>query len=170
MIIRTLLLLGLLSVGSQVWAIGIYQQPIDFIAKAFEYPPPEPKALFLRGETKKRVKDILGHRYSKLRIRYWIEGKRSVWILDEIGKERPITAGIIINEQKIERLKVLIFRESRGWEVRHDFFTEQFIDSALNSRFKLDRQIDGITGATLSVRAVTRLAKMALYLHSKIRN
>ncbi|MEN8130307.1 MAG: FMN-binding protein [Pseudomonadota bacterium] len=170
MIIRTLLLLGLLSVGSQVWAIGIYQQPVDFIAKTFANHPPEPKALFLRGETKKQVKDILGHRYSKLRIRYWLDGKRSVWVLDEIGKERPITAGIVVNKQKIERIKVLIFRESRGWEVRHDFFTEQFIDSALNSRFNLDRQIDGITGATLSVRAVTRLARVALYLHSQILN
>ncbi|MCP4949490.1 MAG: FMN-binding protein [Aestuariibacter sp.] len=44
------------------------------------------------------------------------------------------------------------------------------MDSVLNSRFKLDRQIDGITGATLSVRAVTRLARMALYLHSQIKN
>ncbi len=74
----------------------------------------------------------------------------------------------MINGNAIERIKVLIFRESRGWEVRHDFFTQQFIDARLDVQYRLDRNIDGITGATLSVRAITGLARMALYLHSQV--
>jgi hypothetical protein len=61
---------------------------------------------------------------------------------------------------------VLIFRESRGWEVRHDFFTDQFKGVTLNDDRELDLPIDNISGATLSVRALTRLARLALYLHN----
>jgi hypothetical protein len=145
--------------------MGVYQEPADFIDETFSGTSPQPRAIFLSGQTKKTVKEILGHRYSKIRIRYWLNAGRSVWILDEIGKERPITTGIVVKENRIERIKVLVFRETRGWEVRHDFFTEQFTGTTLNSRFDLDQQIDGITGATLSVRAVTNLARLALYLH-----
>ena len=90
------------------------------------------------------------------------------WILEEIGKEKPITTGIVVRNSQIERVKVLIFREVRGWEVRHDFFTEQFVSAQLDSSHNLDRYIDNVTGATLSVRAVTKLARLALYLHEQV--
>jgi hypothetical protein len=103
-----------------------------------------------------------------MRIRYWAEGGRTAWIVEEIGKEKPITTGIVVNDGSIERVKVLIFRESRGWEVRHDFFTKQFHGATLNGHRELDRSIDGISGATMSVSAVTRLARMVLLLDRKV--
>ena len=69
--------------------------------------------------------------------------------------------GIVINANKIEKVNILIFRESRGWEVRHPFY----IDVKLNDKKELDKGIDGISGATLSVRAVNRLAVLSLYFH-----
>jgi len=30
---------------------------------------------------------------------------KTVWILDEIGKEKPITVGIVVDDGKIERVK-----------------------------------------------------------------
>ena len=149
-------------------ARGVYEQPAQFISRSFKGDPPEPNAIYLKGEIKQNVKNILGHRYSKIRIRYWMKQGRSAWILEEIGKEKPITTGIVINGDSIEHVKVLIFRESRGWEVRHVFFTEQFLEAKLNSKGHLDRRIDGITGATLSVRAVTKLARVALFLHNQV--
>jgi Na+-translocating ferredoxin:NAD+ oxidoreductase RnfG subunit len=47
--------------------------------------------------------------------------------------------------------------------VRHPAFTQQFSDAKLENN-KLDRHIDGITGATLSVRAMTAVVTLALYL------
>ena len=93
---------------------------------------------------------------------------RTAWILEEVGKEKPITAGIVINNEKIELVKVLVFRESRGWEVRHDFFTNQFKQIALKPDHQLDKSIDNISGATLSVRAVSKLARIALLLDKKV--
>ena len=71
---------------------------------------------------------------------------------------------VVVRGDAIERLRILIFRESRGWEVRHDFFTAQFTGATLDEDRTLDRPIDGISGATMSVSAVTRLARVVLYL------
>lgn len=145
-----------------------YQTPEDFLHEVFSGDTPQPAVLWLTGTVRDEAKVILGHEPTQLRVRYWRLDQRSVWILDEIGKEKPVTTGIVINSGKIERLRVLIFRESRGWEVRHDFFTDQFKQRGLDADMKLDHPIDGISGATLSVRALTNLARLALYFHQQI--
>ncbi len=81
---------------------------------------------------------------------------------------KPITTGLAVDDGAIERIRVLVYRESRGWEVRYDFFTAQFIGARLDGDARLDRRIDGISGATLSVRALTNLARLALYLHHAV--
>ncbi len=151
-----------------VYADSVYLQPEEFISQSFAGEPPSPSVMYLKGSLRTQIKSILGHNYSKIRIRYWMKGERSVWILEEIGKERPITTGIVVNGEGIERVKILIFRESRGWEVRHDFFTDQYTQAGLGSDHELDTQIDNITGATLSVRAVNKLTRMALLLHQHV--
>lgn len=151
---------------------GVYQAPDEFINQVFESNPPKAKVLWLDEDLKKQMADILSHNYKGLRIRYWQQDnatvKKSVWILNEIGKEKPITTGIVINNGKIELIKVLVFRESRGWEVRHDFFTDQFKLAKLKDTGQLDKDIDNISGATLSVRAVSKLVRIALLLDQKI--
>lgn len=147
-----------------------YLSPDDFVASSFPQMPTA-KMLWLTPEHKTRLRAIFGHEFTGLRVRYWREGARTAWILDEIGKEQPITIGVTIADGKIEQVRILAFRESRGWEVRHGFFTDQFKGAHLTdssqapSDHSLDRNIDGITGATLSVRAVTRVARAALVLH-----
>lgn len=163
----TLLIISLLS-STHIIAGGVYQQPDEFIDQAFDNNPPKAKVLWLNKDLKNQMAEILSHSYKGLRIRYWQQDKKSAWILEEIGKEKPITTGFIVNQGRIERVKVLIFRESRGWEVRHDFFTNQFIQAKLNTERQLDKNIDNVSGATLSVRAVSKLARIALLLDQKI--
>jgi hypothetical protein len=147
----------------------VYQEAGAFVADAFTGKPPEPKTLWLDTAMQAEIVKILGHRYSAMRVRYWGEARRSAWILEEIGKEEPITVGIVINQNRIELVKVLAFRESRGGEVRHPFFTDQFKGAGLQDDRQLDRSVDGISGATLSVRALTKLSRLALYLDGKVR-
>ena len=179
--LTTLFLTLTLFVNATAIAGGVYQEPDDFIKQVFDNNPPKPDVLWLDKELKKQIIEILDHKYKGLRVRYWAHAdetaqtnNRTAWILEEIGKEKPITAGIVINNGKIELVKVLVFRESRGWEVRHDFFTNQFKQAALKPNHRLDRSIDNISGATLSVRAVSKLARIALLLdatiHSKLAN
>lgn len=141
-----------------------YQEPAAFIQEVFGDDTPRPALLWLTDDIRKDVESILGHSLNLLRLRYWRTGSRSAWILDELGKERPITAGIAVDHGRIERIRVLVYRESRGSEVRHSFFTDQFAGATLRADSTLDRPIDGISGATLSVRALTKLARIALYL------
>ncbi|HEB85500.1 MAG TPA: FMN-binding protein [Gammaproteobacteria bacterium] len=145
-------------------ARGVYQKQADFLSQTFTGNVPKPGLIWLTGKIRKAATQILQHKPSRLRVRYWARGMRSAWVLEEIGKEQPITLGIVINKGRIERLRVLAFRESRGDEVRHDFFTRQFSQAALKPDLQLSTSIDGISGATLSVRALQKLARLALYL------
>lgn len=158
----TLLFSGICLAG------GVYQTQEKFLEEAFAKDVPKPQVIWPDDTLKKSITDILGHTYKSLRIRYWKRDNRTAWVLEEIGKEKPITTGIVINNHKIERVSILIFRESRGWEVRHKFFTEQFDNTTLKQDRELDKNIDNISGATLSVRAVTKLARLALLLDQHV--
>ena len=103
-----------------------------------------------------------------MRIKYWREGGRTAWILEEIGKYEPITAGFIVDSGKLAEIRILIYRESHGWEVRYPFFTDQFRGLELNENRRLTGPIDGISGATLSVSSITRLAALALFLDARV--
>jgi len=151
-----------------VSAKGVYLEPEAFLSGIFDQATPEASRLLIKEELKKDIKQILGHRYKTFRIPYWQKDGRTVWILEEIGKELPITAGFVVADGKIEQFKVLIFRESRGWEVRNDFFTQQFYGAHLLPKQKLSHHIDNITGATMSVDAMKKLSRMALYLHQHV--
>lgn len=160
-----LILILMFLCAMPAFGVSVYQEPADFIDQAFDGRPPEPEKLWLTGELKTAIRDIMGHDMGVLRLRYWKKDDRTAWILEEIGKERPITTGFVVEGESIKQVKVLIFRESRGWEVRYPFFTDQFKNARLDEDNDLDRSIDGISGATLSVDAITRLARVALLLH-----
>ena len=160
-------LLSLLSMSPSAWAGGTYQTPEDFLHEVFAGAVPAPAVLWLTGEVRTTAAEILDHQPGQLRVRYWQQGPRTAWILDEIGKDQPITTGLVVNAGRLERVRVLIFRESRGWEVKYPFFTDQFNRVGLTDGLKLDGRIDGVSGATLSVRALTNLARLALFLHEQ---
>lgn len=48
------------------------------------------------------------------------------------------------------------------------FSRQQFVGITLQNNLSLSREVDGNTGATLSVDAVSRVAAMALLLHQHI--
>jgi hypothetical protein len=168
------MILGILIIfsASAADAGGAYLEPDAFINQVFDNAPPKPQVLWLNKELKAEIVDILDHKYNGLRVRYWQQEldnkRRTAWILDEIGKEKPITVGLVVHDHKIELVKVLVFRESRGWEVRYDFFTKQFEKAALKDDNRLDKHIDNISGATLSVHALTKLARIALLLDRQL--
>jgi len=126
----------------------------------------QPKVLWINGELRKKAEDILGHSFSSLRVRYWGKGDKTLWVLDEIGKEMPITIGMVVDGGKISEVRILEYRETRGGEVQYPFFTSQFKGLTLDdSGNRLNNHIDGITGATLSVAAVRKIAILALVFH-----
>jgi len=140
----------------------VYQEPAAFITEVFGSLP-APKVLWLTKDLQVQAAAILGHPPAQLRQRYWSEGAKSVWILEETGKEELITAGFVVVAGRIDHVRVLVYRESRGQEVRQASFLKQFRDAKLANGNRLDRDIDGIVGATLSVGAMERMSRLALF-------
>ncbi len=146
----------------------VYQTPESFVGEALGNVAPAPQTLWLNGDLQARIRQVLGHPYKSFRVKYWRDEAKTVWVLDEIGKDEDITIGFLVNDAAIERTAVLAFRESRGWEIKFPSFTRQFAGVRLDGEDGLDRTIDGITGATLSVDAYRRLAHLALVLHRAV--
>ncbi|WIO75107.1 FMN-binding protein [Porticoccaceae bacterium LTM1] len=141
------------------------------MVQSFGEQPPKPTMLWLNGEQREQASKILDRRFGGFRVRYWQQDDRTAWVMDEIGKELPITIGIVVADTGIEKVEILEYRESRGGEVKYPFFTSQFSGARLDeekSSQKLDTDIDGISGATLSVRAVKKVATLALFFHHQI--
>ncbi|GAB3106088.1 hypothetical protein GCM10027217_31150 [Pseudomaricurvus hydrocarbonicus] len=123
--------------------------------------------LWINKNQRHQIEAILGRSFKSLRVRYLGGGSKTLWVFEEIGKELPITVGVVVDNGKITQVEVMEYRESRGGEVRYPFFTQQFQGLGLASaeQAKLDGSIDGITGATLSVRALKKIATLALFCH-----
>jgi len=161
-----ILVIALALVACAHGAERVYMKPSDFIKSSFGGKIPDTSVLNLSGSVKSRAKKIMAHSYGESRVRYWKRGNRSVWILEEIGKTQPITTGLLVENGRIKSVEILIYRESHGWEVSKPFFTKQFSNASLKSGDQLSTGISNVAGATLSVRAVTKLARLALYFDS----
>lgn len=146
---------------------GRYLEVDEFLRAAFPADEAKPSTLWVDDALRAQIESLLGHPFDALRVRYWEHAGRTAWIFDEIGKEEPITIGIAVADGAVEMVRVLEFREPRGWEVRHPFFTDQFSGARAKKDRRLDRSIDGITGATLSVAAVTRAVRLALFMSER---
>ncbi|MBH1961702.1 MAG: FMN-binding protein [Rhodocyclales bacterium] len=137
-----------------------------FVDEAFSSPT-KADFLWITAALQPTIRQILDHDLRVARLPYWRQGKRTAWVLNEVGKEMPITIGVVVDDGRIERVRVLAYRESRGWEVQSANFLRQFVGARLGEQQRLDRSIDGIAGATLSVRAMTRVSRLALWLHQE---
>jgi len=162
-----------LVASNEAHSKGIYQTVPDFLAENFQPSTPKAGSLWLTPELKKPASAILDRKVRGIRVRYWKDENKTAWIVEEIGKELPITIGIVVKgrgqDSYIDQVKILAFRESRGWEVRYPAFTAQYYNVKITApNYKLDQHIDGITGATLSVRAVTKAARLALFYHLQV--
>lgn len=85
--------------------------------------------------------------------------------LNVIGKELPITFMVACDpEGRIIGVRVLVYRESEGSEIRHRRFMRQFIGKTVKDPLRINREIDAITGATLSSRSAAYAVQKMLAL------
>jgi len=137
----------------------------DFLKSNFEEAP-KPQRLWIDKTKQAEIKKQFNPSQIKLSYRYWKNKDKTIWILDEIGKERNITTGIVIENQAIKKVQVLVYRESRGGQVQNPRFTQQYYQKT--SQSKLIKEIDSISGATLSVNAINKQVRLALWLNQHI--
>lgn len=138
----------------------------QFLDQQFKAEVPKPERLWVKSEIKTKVSEILDRPAKKLNYRYWQAQGKTIWLLDELGKERDITTAVVIKNQQVAEIKVLVYRESRGGEVMVPWFYQQFVGA--NKQVNWQRGVDSISGATLSVNALKKQAELALYLSQQL--
>ena len=82
-----------------------------------------------------------------------------------VSRSGPFTIVVVTGpEFCVKRAEVLAYGAKRGRDVRLPEFTKQFADKCPKDPIRLGRDIDAITGATLSSRAMTDGVRKALLI------
>ena len=101
-------------------------------------------------------------RFMRDQIYIWEISKNEEMIglayLDNVkGKSQPITYAVFFDSQgMVEESHIIKYREPIGGEVSNQYWLNQFFGKSWESDYKIGSDIDGISGATISVNAVTR--------------
>lgn len=79
------------------------------------------------------------------------------------GKDQPITYLVAVDTAfRLMDVDVLVYRETYGGEVAYESWRRQFRGKQPGDTLEVGRQIRGISGATISVNAVTAGIRQAL--------
>jgi Na+-translocating ferredoxin:NAD+ oxidoreductase RnfG subunit len=93
------------------------------------------------------------------------EGLGMAFIINEQGKYYPITIMIHITPTfELGDMVVMVYREKIGSGIRKRRFIKQFIGKTKEDPLMVSRDINGITGATISSWSVATAGKKALLL------
>ncbi len=86
-------------------------------------------------------------------------------IQNTIGKHKPMTYMVGIDHAgHVMNVELLVFRESRGSEVRTKRFNVQYEGKTVLDPVRINKDIVNISGATMSVRSMTAGIKRVLVL------
>ena len=126
--------------------------------------------LRLTPEQKARIQERIGWKFPEDSFRAFKAETNSkvdgyAVIQETIGKHRPITYIVgVTPEGKVSDVEILVYRESKGGEVRMKRFNSQYEGKTVQDPIRINRDIINITGATMSVRSVSAGVKRALVL------
>jgi Na+-translocating ferredoxin:NAD+ oxidoreductase RnfG subunit len=142
----------------------------------------EAQALLLPGRalekvpvrlTKAQQKEIA--RASDQRVRHrdldaWRAADGSWFLVDEvIGKHEFITWAIGLDpEGAVKGLEVLTYRETYGYEIRRPEWRAQFHGKTASDPVEIDRDIENISGATLSCVHITNGVRRILQTYALV--
>lgn len=90
-------------------------------------------------------------------------------VTEEVGKYRPITFLVAVDPSNaVKRVELLVFREPYGAEVAARAFLAQYEGRRTGDRLRVGKDIDGLTGATLSAAALSKGIRRTLYFFEVI--
>ena len=118
--------------------------------------------LKLDAKLKALVQNRVKQRFYRDELYYWTISNNDTTIayalMDNVlGKAMPITFLVILNnEGSILATEVIKYREAYGGEVGNKNWLAQFTNSTDTAQFKVGKNIDGISGATISVNSLSK--------------
>lgn len=127
--------------------------------------------LKLNEELVEQVEKASGERVRSQNLKIFKASNKDTVFIDQVlGKHEFITYAVgIDNTGKVKGVEILEYRETYGNEVRHDDWKKQFVGKTALSPLKLDKDIKGISGATLSSAHVTAGVRRLLHTYEHIK-
>ena len=141
---------------------SFYNDDIEIINKTFK----------ISKKIKSKIQNEVKQKFFRDQIYYWTIKKDGInkgyALLDNSkGKSMPITFLAIFNSNKeIENVSIIKYREPYGGEIRNSNWLKQFINYSDSSNYKIGKGIDNISGATISVKSVSKgIHKLSLIIN-----
>ena len=93
-----------------------------------------------------------------------------IFVLDVVGQTLPITFAVGVRaDGRVQDLQVMVYREPHGSEIRERRFRAQFAGKRLEDPILVGKDVDAITGATISSHSATYAVRKALALAEILR-
>ncbi len=124
----------------------------------------------LSSEQKNIIEERIGWHFPETTFEYFVgktNGQIDGWafIQNTIGKHKPMTYMVGADPKgEVINVEVLVYRESRGSEVRTRRFNYQYEGKTSYDAIRINRDIINITGATMSVRSMSAGVKRVIVL------
>lgn len=84
---------------------------------------------------------------------------------EQLGQHEPITFGVKLRPDcVIERIEVMVYREAYGEGVRAEVFRSQFVGKRASDPLRVGKDVQLVSGATISSRALATGARRAAAL------
>jgi len=128
------------------------------------------ETLTLAAEQKAFVEQRIGWKFPETSFTVYIGKTKNqidgyAIVQNTIGKHRPITYMVGVDEEgEVTNFEVLVYRETRGNEIRTKRFNYQYQGKDVRDPIRINRDIINISGATMSVRSASAGVKRVLVL------
>jgi Na+-translocating ferredoxin:NAD+ oxidoreductase RnfG subunit len=132
------------------------------------------KKVQLDGAEVQRLQQRLGYAPSKSSYTFYVATSGAhvdgyAFIDEEKGEHLPITFAVKLSPQgKVMRQEIVVYRESRGDEVRDERFRAQFVGKSASDAIDTEQDIQAVSGATISSRAMAVGVKRACVLFDEL--
>ena len=143
---------GDIKIACEEYLFNLYPENTDIRMQIIE----------LDKQMKKEVENQVKQKFYRDKLYYWTisQGDTTVayaFLDNVVGKSMPITFMVILNiNGDIINANVIKYREAYGSEVSSTDWLEQFFTLNNKSGYKIGKDINGISGATISVKSMSK--------------
>lgn len=124
----------------------------------------------LTAEKKNQIEERIGWKFPEEGFEVYIGETGTqvdgyALVQNTIGKHKPMTYMVgVDNKGQVSNVELLVFRESRGSEIRQKRFNSQYEGKTVLDPVRINKDVINISGATMSVRSMSAGIKRVLVL------
>lgn len=131
----------------------------------------KPRTTLLTEAQRSAIAKASDTRVRSAEVKLWeartAQGLVGTIVIDEVfGKHEFITYAVaLLPDGSVKQVEVLDYRETYGGQIRQDAWRQQFVGKTRSSSLQIDKDIQNISGATLSCVHVTDGVRRILATH-----